>query len=167
MPKTISLQTRRSGRDLVENVRELCGTDLHVISSQLGKDSPAVPDLLTLIGLDDGVPGARGGALRVARRRLTGGASSPAGMRVAVPPAPRRLALLSSVPPSPPRPPSPPDPNQGPPFFPPSPSRSFKNELTRTVAVTRDAASLTRSTVCSPVQHPKRWTLGEGCLRKR
>eukprot|EP00069_Balaena_mysticetus_P008769 bmy_19746T0 len=72
--QTISLQTRRSGRDLVENVRELCSTDLHVISSQLGKDSPALPDLLTLIGLDDGVTGARGGALRVARRRLTGGA---------------------------------------------------------------------------------------------
>lgn len=33
--KTISLQVRVSGHDLVENVHEFCGTDLHVLQGEV------------------------------------------------------------------------------------------------------------------------------------
>lgn len=55
-----SVQIGGLGGDLVENVHEFCGADLHIVSGQLGKEPPELPDARIPIGLDAGVMGAWG-----------------------------------------------------------------------------------------------------------
>lgn len=49
-----------SPREGTRGFRQVWGPQVTYISSQLGKEPPKLPDLLTLIGLNVGIMGARG-----------------------------------------------------------------------------------------------------------
>lgn len=56
----LSVYMKGHPRESMEGLGQVWGLQVTYISSQLGKEPPELPDLLTLIGLDIGIMGAWG-----------------------------------------------------------------------------------------------------------